>query len=133
MAFFDKLPIPKHLSSRIWLLTVPSALISFERRQKVPQLPIGRARLAGIPIIAAGIAVILWATRENGKIPYSGPMSELTEQPATAGGIIAVAGVAVLLRSTALAAYTAALVFMTRSEQMTLEDPDLEGFIPGGR
>jgi protein-S-isoprenylcysteine O-methyltransferase Ste14 len=129
----QNLPIPRRLHYRVWLLTLPSALISFERRQKVPKLPIGRWRLTGIPILAAGIGIIVWATRESGRISYSGPGSRLTKQPATTGGIVVLAGVALLLRSAVLAGYSAALLLASGTEAITLEEPDLEGFVPTNR
>ena len=129
----SRLPIPRTLSYRVWLLTLPSALISFERRQKVPKLPIGKWRLSGIPVIAGGVGLIVWATREHGKIPYSGPGSQLTSRPATAGGIAILASVALLLRSAILAGYSAALLLGSGTDAVTLEDPDLEGIVPIGR
>ena len=99
----------------------------------MPQLPIGKWRLSGIPVLATGIALTVWATRENGKIPYTGPGSQLTQKPATAGGIVALAGVALLLRSTVLAGYSGALLLASGTDAVALEDPDLEGFVPGNR
>jgi len=107
--------------------------MSFERRQKVPKLPIGKWRLTGIPILAAGIGIIVWATRESGRISYGGPGSRLTANPATTGGIVALAGVALLLRSAVLAGYSAALLLASGTEAITLEEPDLEGFLPTNR
>jgi hypothetical protein len=129
----QRLPIPRRLSYRVWLLTLPSALISFERRQKVPKLPIGKWRLSGIPVLAAGVGIIVWATRQSGRISYSGPGAQLTRQPATAGGIVALAGVALLLRSAVLAGYSAALLLASGTQAVTLEEPDLEGFVPTNR
>jgi hypothetical protein len=35
----ERLGFPRRLSSRLWLITLPSALVSFERRTDVPKLP----------------------------------------------------------------------------------------------
>ena len=127
--------IPRHLSYRVWLLTLPSALISFERRQSVPKLPIaGRWRLSGVPVLAAGLALILLGTRgEGARLDYSGPGSQLTRNPGTAGGIVMLLGLAVLLRSSVLTAYSAALILASGSNAMTLEEPDIDNFTPGER
>jgi hypothetical protein len=130
MEFLDRLPIPRHLSSRVWLVSLPSALVSFERRQKVPKLPIGPARLIGVPLIAAGIGLAIWARRRGDAVTaYEGPMSNLARQPATAGGIIALAGVALLMQSAVLAAYSLGLVLASETDALTIEEPDLEGFL----
>ena len=57
MEFLKHFPFPRRLASRVWLLTLPSGLISFERRQSIPKLPIGRGRFVGLLLIAAGAAV----------------------------------------------------------------------------
>ena len=54
MDLLKRLPIPKRLAARVWLLTLPSAVLSFERRQRIPRLPVGRGRLIGLPLAAAG-------------------------------------------------------------------------------
>ncbi len=43
MDFLERV-LPRRLSSRVWLISLPSALVSFEKQQKMPKLPIGRAR-----------------------------------------------------------------------------------------
>jgi hypothetical protein len=126
--------IPRRLSYRVWLLTLPSALISFERRQKVPRLPIGRWRLSGVPVLAAGLGLILLGTRGEGlKIDYDGPGSQLTQKPGAAGGIVILAGLALLLRSSVLAAYSAALLLASGSDAMSLDEPDIDDLVPGQR
>jgi hypothetical protein len=126
--------IPRRLSYRVWLLTLPSALISFERRQNVPKLPIGKWRLCGIPVVAAGLGLILLGTRGEGiKLDYDGPGSQLTQKPGAAGGIVLIAGLALLLRSSILAAYSAALVLASESDAMELDEPDVDALLPGNR
>jgi hypothetical protein len=128
--------IPRRLSYRVWLLTLPSALISFERRQNVPKLPIGRWRLSGVPLLAAGLALILLGTKGEGirvRPDYTGLGSQLTQKPGAAGGIILLAGLALLLRSSVLGAYSAALLAASGSDAMSLEEPDVDALIPGSR
>jgi len=134
MDLLERIPIPRHLSSRVWLVSLPSALVSFERRQKVPKLPIGAVRYVGIPLVAAGLGLAVWARRRNGAaIDYSGPMSHLAKRPATAGGIVALAGVSLLTRSAVLAAYALGLALAASTDTVTIDDPDLEGFLRLGR
>ena len=38
MSILDRLPVPKRLSARLWLITLPSAVVSFERRSRLPRL-----------------------------------------------------------------------------------------------
>src|SRR5438552_164864 len=88
----DRLNLPRRLSPRLWLLTVPSALISFERRQNVPRLPIGALRFTGIPVIAAGLALGFWSWRNpRSTIQLPGPAQPLAEQPATIAGPLTLA------------------------------------------
>ena len=138
------IPVPRRLSSRVWLVSLPSALVSFERRQKVPTLPLGRARYAGVPLIGLGALLALWAWRRespagprlddyldrNGDDPSS-RLGALSRSPATVAGILVLAGVAVLIRSAVLAAYAAGLAFAARANVITIEEPQPDLFIPG--
>ena len=63
MDFLERLPIPRHLSSRVWLVSLPSALVSFEKRQKVAKMPIGGLRFLGLPVVAAGVGLAIGGTR----------------------------------------------------------------------
>jgi hypothetical protein len=60
-------------------------------------------------------------------------MSNLARRPATAGGIIALAGLALLMQSTALAAYSLGLVLASGTDALEIDEPDLEGFLRLGR
>ncbi len=71
MELLKRFPLPRRLAARLWLLTVPSALLSFERRQRLPKLPIGRGRLFGLLLLAAGVALALRG-RQAGPRPRSG-------------------------------------------------------------
>ena len=132
MDFLDRLPIPKRLNAEVWLLALPSALMSFERRQKVPPLPIGRGRLAGAPVLGAGIALVVldYANRHQGR-QFPGPFAKYVRHPGTLGGIIGLAGVALLARSTLLTAYTLALLLAEESGRIQIDEPDLESLVPG--
>jgi hypothetical protein len=130
MSIRERLPMPKRLSSRVWLLTLPSALLSFERRQKIPPLPIGPARFLGIPLIALGIAISIWATQKpDVDVRYPRTLSRLPSRPATLGGLVALAGAAILLRSLVLSVYSLGLVLAAGSDVITIEEPDPRSFV----
>ena len=134
MDFFERLPIPRRLSSRVWLISLPSALVSFEKQQKMPKLPIGQGRFLGLPLVGLGVALAVWAWRRPGAtIAYNGPLSHLAQRPATAGGILVLAGTSLFLRSLVLAAYSMGLAVITQTGQVSIEDPELDGFIGRGR
>ncbi len=130
MEFLDRLPLPKRLSARVWLISLPSALVSFERRQKLPKLPLGALRFLGLPLVIAGAALAVWSWRRpNASIPYDGPLSELSRKPATAGGILALGGIAFLMRSAVLGLYSAAIAFAATTEKIEVDDPKPEWFM----
>lgn len=129
MDFIDRLPIPRRLSAKVWLLSLPSAVVSFERRQEIPKLPRG-LRFLGLPLIAFGVALALWGWRSSeARIPYSGPGAQITRSPATTGGLLALAGAAFLLRSLALFAYTAAIVAAATTERVAVDEPKPDWFL----
>jgi hypothetical protein len=129
MEFIERLPIPRKLSARVWLLSLPSAVVSFERRQKLPKLPSG-TRFLGFPLIAFGVALALWAWRNpEASVAYNGPGAQLSRKPATAGGLLALGGVAFLMRSLALAAYSAAIAAAATSERIEIDDPKPDWFL----
>ena len=69
MELLQRFPLPRRLSARLWLLTLPSGLLSFERRQRIPRMPIGRGRFLGLGLVAAGGALLfrcLESMREMG-------------------------------------------------------------------
>ena len=125
MSFLQSLPIPKKLSSRVWLLTLPSALVSFERRQGVPRLPINRARFLGLPLIAGGVALgILGSRGEDGaQFPSGNPLSRLSAKPATLGGVLVLGGLSLLMRSSVLALYAFGVAVAASSNAITVEEP----------
>jgi hypothetical protein len=130
MEFLQRLPLPRRLSSRVWLISLPSALLSFERRQRVPKMPIGNLRFLGLPLVAAGVGIVVWARRRPGAtIAYHGPLDHLARTPSTIGGIIALTGAALLLRSVALACHSVGLAFAAGSDVIAIDEPDIPGFV----
>jgi hypothetical protein len=124
MSVLDRLHMPKHLSSRVWLLSIPSALITFERQQAMPKLPIGPLRLAGLPLLAGGLALAVWAWRSpEPAIRYNGPGARLTAQPATLAGLLVVAGAGLFLRSTAVTLYAIAVAAAAATETIDIDEP----------
>lgn len=134
MAFFERISIPRRLSSKVWLVSLPSALVSFEKQQKMPRLPIGQARFLGLPLVGLGVALAVWAWRRPGAtVAYNGPFSHLARRPATAGGLLVLAGTSLFMRSLVLVAYALGLAVITQTGQMEIEDPELDGFLGRGR
>jgi hypothetical protein len=129
----DRLNLPRHLSSRLWLLTLPSALISFERRQNVPKLPIGALRYSGVPVILAGLALGFWSWRNpHSSIQLSGPAERLSSQPTTLAGLLVIAGAGLLLRSPVLVLYSLGIAAATTTDTLEVEEPRPADFL-GGR
>ncbi len=128
MELLKHFPLPRRLAARLWLLTVPSALLSFERRQRLPKLPIGRGRLFGLLLLAAGIALALRG-RQAGPPPSerTGVPARFLERPAVAGGLLALTGVGLLTRSLVLIAYAFGLAFALSRDAVELEEPQLPG------
>jgi len=126
MDLLQRLPIPKRLAARVWLLTLPSAVLSFERRRRIPKLPVGRGRLLGLPLAAAGVAVILRA-RSATLAPAGSGLARLRDRPAVGGGLLALGGVGILMRSLMLIAYAVGLAAAFSREIVDLEDPRLPG------
>ncbi len=123
----NRLPLPRRLSPRLWLVSLPSAIVTFERRQGLPRLPIGRWRLLGLPLIGAGAALSLWAWRRQGaSLPAGG---RLARRPGTVAGLMLLSGVALLLRSLLLAAYSLALALAAGSDVVAVEEPRPEALL----
>jgi hypothetical protein len=131
MQLLDRLPFPRRLAARVWLLTLPSALLSFERRQRLPRLPVGRGRLLGVLLIAVGLAAVLRSGPDAARpgAPARG-LARLRYRPAVGGGLLLLSGVALLLRSLILVAYTLGLSFAFARELLELEEPQLPGRSP---
>ena len=131
MDLLKRFPIPKRLAARVWLLTLPSAVLSFERRQRIPRLPVGRGRLIGLPLAAAGVAVVLRARRPAPAACAAGGLCRLRYRPAVGGGLLALGGVGLLMRSLMLIAYVLGLAAAFSRELVELEDARLPGGAPG--
>jgi len=132
MEFLQRLPFPRRLPSRLWLFSLPSALISFERRQRLPRLPIGRWRFLGVPLIGAGLGLWAYARR----CPQTAPFRECTRRtggPGVTAGLVVLAGAALLLRSLVLALYTLALALAASSRAITIEEPQSDFLLGDNR
>lgn len=128
MELLKRFPLPRRLAARLWLLTLPSALLSFERRQRLPKLPIGRGRLFGLLLLAAG-AALAFRGRRDGPSPSEGTgvPARILERPAVAGGLLALTGFGLLTRSLVLIAYAFGLAFALSRDAVELEEPQLPG------
>jgi hypothetical protein len=132
MELLQRLPLPRRLASRVWLFTLPSALLSFERRQRIPKMPIGRGRLLGLLFVAAGLTPVLRGRQAEGRDERRARgLSRFRERPAVAGGLLALGGVGLLLRSLMLTAYVLGLAFAFARDTVDLEEPQLPGGVAG--
>jgi hypothetical protein len=128
----EHLALPKHLSSRLWLITLPSAVVSFEKRSDVPKLP-KAGRVLGFALAGAGIALGLMALRRpETSLAYEGPFAAVGRKPATAAGLLGLGGIALVTRSTFLLLYAAALAYAAGTERMSLEEPSSKTLLGGG-
>jgi hypothetical protein len=128
MEFLQRLQLPRRLAARVWLLTVPSGLLSFERRQRIPKMPIGRGRFVGLLLIAAGMAAVVRSGQIgalSGALPHS--LARFREKPAVGGGLLALGGAGVLMRSLVVTAYALGLAFAFARDTVDLEEPQLPG------
>jgi len=126
MELLQRLSVPRRLAARVWLITVPSAVVSFERRQRIPRMPIGRGRLLGLVLIAGGAAVLLRGQGAKGPPgAASRGLSRFRERPAVGAALLLLSGVGLLLRSLMLTAYTLGLAFAFARDTVELEEPQL--------
>lgn len=120
----ERLGLPKRLSSKLWLITIPSALVSFERRTDVPKLPGPGSRLLGGLLLVAGAGLGFMSMRQpDTSLSYEGPLAPVVQRPALAAGLAGLLGVAFILRSTTLLLYALGMAYAGSSGQMDLEEP----------
>ena len=124
MSMFERFGLPRRLPSRLWLITLPSAVVSFEKRSDVPKLPQAGSRALGVLLIAAGAGLAFFSNRQpDTNLSYDGPLAPVVQRPAVLGGLIGLAGVAFLLRSSALLLYALGLGAAGGTDQVELEEP----------
>jgi hypothetical protein len=128
----DRLGVPRKLSPKLWLITIPSAVVSFERRSDVPKLP-GTGKAVGGAMLAGAAVVGMLAMRSpETKLAYGGPMAPVVQKPATLAGLLGLAGVAFLLRSTSLLLYSAGLAAAGGTGQVALDEPSASTLLGRG-
>ena len=123
--------LPKQLSSRLWLITLPSAVVSFEKRSDMPKLP-KAGRVLGVILAGAGAVLGFMALRQpDTTLAYDGPLAPVAKKPATVAGLLGLGGVALVTRSTFLLLYALGLAYAAGTERMSLEEPS-SGTLLGG-
>lgn len=125
MQLLQHFPLPRRLAARVWLLTLPSGLLSFERRQGIPKMPLGRGRLLGLLLIAGGLAALLRGEAGGRSGGQARGLGRFQERPAVGGGLLALSGVGILMRSLVLTAYALGLAFAFARHAVDLEEPRL--------
>jgi protein-S-isoprenylcysteine O-methyltransferase Ste14 len=91
---------------------------------------VGKGRFLGIPIAVAGAVLALWAWRTPGAaVALPRPVTRLSRRPATFGGILVLAGIALLLRSAVLALYSLGVAWAASSGAVVIEEPQLDSFL----
>ncbi len=120
----ERLNVPRRLSARLWLITLPSAIVSFERRSDVPKLPSTGSRALGALLLVGAVATGIFASRQpNTSVAYEGPLEEVVSRPARLAGLMGLTGVAFITRSTLLLLYTIGLAALSSAGQMEIEEP----------
>lgn len=129
----DRLGVPRKLSSKLWLITLPSAVVSFERKSDVPKLPGTGKALGGVLLAGAAAVAVLAMRAPETKLAYDGPMAPVVQKPATLAGLMGLAGIAFLLRSTTLLLYSAGLAAAGGTGQVALDEPSPGTLLGRGR
>jgi hypothetical protein len=129
----DRLGVPRKLSSKLWMITIPSAVVSFERRSDVPRLP-GTGKALGGVLLAGAAIVGMFSMRSPGtSLAYEGPLAPVVQRPATLAGLMGLAGLAFLLRSTSLLLYSAGLAAAGGTGQVALDEPSAGTLLGRGK
>ncbi len=120
----EQVSTPRSLSPKLWLITIPSAIVSFERRSDVPKLPAAGSRGIGALLLlgAAGLGLMSARSPET-SLAYDGPLAPAVRRPARLAGLLGLAGTAFLLRSTVLLLYSAGLAVAGGTGRVDLEEP----------
>ena len=127
----EHMALPKQLSSRLWLITLPSAVVSFEKRSDMPKLP-KAGRVLGVMLAGAGAVLGFMALRQpDTTLAYEGPLAPVAKKPATVAGLLGLGGIALVTRSTFLLLYALGLAYAAGTERMSLEEPS-SGTLLGG-
>lgn len=120
----DRLGFPRRLGARLWLISLPSAVVSFERRSDVPKLPSAGSRAVGLALLlGAAVAGFVSVRQPNTRIAYEGPLAPVVSRPGTLAGLAGLGGLAFLLRSTTLLLYAAGLAALAGTGRLELEEP----------
>jgi hypothetical protein len=129
MEFLER-GLPRKLPSKVWLISLPATIISFERRSDVPKLPETGSRALGALLLlgAAGLAALA-VRRPEASLAYEGPMSPVVQRPARLAGLVAIAGLACVTRSTALLVYALGLAAAAGTGQMAIEEPTSQNLL----
>ena len=84
----------------------------------------GDGQGAGRALLAGAAAVGLFAMRQpETNLAYEGPLAPVVRKPATLAGLMGLAGVAFILRSTSLLLYSAGLAAAGGTGQVALDEP----------
>jgi protein-S-isoprenylcysteine O-methyltransferase Ste14 len=134
----DRIPCPRRLKPRLWLVSLPLSILSLERRANLPKLPLGRSRFLGLPLLAAGIGLLGWSVRTimtkgagtpNPDNPplllvEDGPYRH-TRNPMMLAALMVLFGTALFRRSLLLILYVPGLAATIQRYLTQVEEPEL--------
>lgn len=134
----ERTPLPRWVHPRVWLISIPMSLLSVERRQRLPKLPIGHWRFLGIPLLLGGVALWLWARavlaiQGDGspdpdnppRLPAEEGPYRYTRNPMMIAGLLLLSGVSLIWRSLLLLCYVAGLAAAMHVYIVRVEEPEL--------
>ena len=119
-------------------LSIPAALVWFERRNGLPRLPGGFLSRLGLPLVFVGVGLSSWTAlsfvfRGEGTPDPNNPPRVLVQDgpyrysrnPMAAGGVLTLLGVGLLARSLVLVLYVVLFAPVLQLYHVWTEEPEL--------
>ncbi|MFQ6019416.1 MAG: methyltransferase family protein [Dehalococcoidia bacterium] len=139
LVMHNRIPSPRRLNPRVWLISTPLSILSLERRARLPKLPTGRWRFLGLPLLVASVGLWGWSARTlmtkgaGTPDPDNPPLLlvedgpyQYTRNPMMLAALTALFGTAVLQRSLLLLLYLLGLAAIIQRYLVRVEEPELK-------